>query len=336
MPIRPSTASDVSRLLGELSSMEVLRREMAVARLAVIGARAVTRLIEVAADEGSAPHARLAAVSALQAIADARALTLALELAANTGDLGLAAIGVLGAIARLKDPRAAKAFDRLAALAMNAAEEDGRRVAALNALEGVPEKHLQPIFNALAQDTSPGVQARATRRAAGEAVPLESLLERGLPDDPALAGAVVRDEADTAKLTTLRRAIDAVRERERSSPSAQQHAWAAVRGQVHQALAGRKSRLGLFDLRDTLAQATGTLPVGFLTAAAAIGDAGCLDSLASAWTSTAASERWWREHLADAFRAIVTREQLTRRHPVLKRILERHPQAGVLVGMARK
>jgi hypothetical protein len=45
-------------------------------------------------------------------------------------------------------------------------------------------------------------------------------------------------------------------------------------------------------------------------------------------------DRWWRDHLADAFDAIVKREGVTRRHVVMKRILERWPGAGVLVALA--
>jgi hypothetical protein len=47
-------------------------------------------------------------------------------------------------------------------------------------------------------------------------------------------------------------------------------------------------------------------------------------------------DRWWREHLAEAFRAIVAREALTRRHPALKLILERWPSTGVLVAAAKR
>ncbi len=78
------------------------------------------------------------------------------------------------------------------------------------------------------------------------------------------------------------------------------------------------------------------MPVGFLAAAAAIGDDACLEPLAAAWVNSSANDRWWRDHVAEAFRAIVAREHLTRRHPVLRRILERWPAAGVLVAAAKK
>jgi len=109
-----------------------------------------------------------------------------------------------------------------------------------------------------------------------------------------------------------------------------------VRGAVHQILASRSSRLALYDLRETLEQAKGPLPVGFLSAAAVIGDTACLTPLADAWVHTPADDRWWREHLADAFRSIVTREGLTRRAPALQKILAKWPAAGLLVAMAKR
>jgi hypothetical protein len=76
--------------------------------------------------------------------------------------------------------------------------------------------------------------------------------------------------------------------------------------------------------------------VGFLSAAAVIGDFSCLMPLARAWVESDQDDRWWREHLAEAFGAIVAREALTRRHPALKLILERWPSTGVLVAAAKR
>src|SRR5215471_4094712 len=91
----------------------------------------------------------------------------------------------------------------------------------------------------------------------------------------------------------------------------------------HVALAKQSSLLGLYDLREALERAIGPLPVEFLAALALIGDASCLEAIAIAHGRT--TDRWWREHLADAFQAIVRREQLTRRHAVLKKIQKRWP-----------
>ena len=39
-----------------------------------------------------------------------------------------------------------------------------------------------------------------------------------------------------------------------------------------------------------------------------------------------AKDTWWRDHLARAFREIVAREKLTRRHGALKKIEKRWPR----------
>jgi hypothetical protein len=105
--------------------------------------------------------------------------------------------------------------------------------------------------------------------------------------------------------------------------------WRAVRGAVHQALAARNSRLALYDLRDSLL-GTDRLPVTFLAAIEDIGDASCLEPLAAAYdASSRSSDMWWREHVASAFRAIVHREGLTRRHAAVKRVMTRWPEASI-------
>ena len=101
-----------------------------------------------------------------------------------------------------------------------------------------------------------------------------------------------------------------------------------LRGALHQALATRGSRLALYDLRDSLTSSE-RLPVAFLAALEDVGDASCLESLAAAYdVSSSGSDPWWRDHLATAFRAIVHREGLTRRHAVVKRAMARWPQAA--------
>ncbi len=56
-----------------------------------------------------------------------------------------------------------------------------------------------------------------------------------------------------------------------------------------------------------------------------IGDASCLEAIAAAHVK--ARDAWWREHLADTFRTIVTREKLTKRSPAVKKVEKRWPQA---------
>ena len=128
--------------------------------------------------------------------------------------------------------------------------------------------------------------------------------------------------------------MDHLRAREqRETDAARREEWRAVRGAVHQALAARNSRLALYDLRDSLLEPD-RLPVAFLAALEEIGDATCLETLAAAYDASSRSgDAWWREHVAAAFRAIVHREGLTRRHAAVKRAMARWPDAaGDLMG----
>jgi len=240
-------------------------------------------------------------------------------------------------VAREKDARGTRAFERLAATALSAGSPTAVRLAALAALDGQPEKLLKPIYEVLAKDPASKVVARATRHQAGAVEPLEALVALGLPADPAVVAAVAREDGERAPLATLKRAVEIVRSRQEQVVDAEaREQWAVVRGVLHQHLAARGSRLALYDLREALESATTHLPVGFLSAAAVVGDTSCLMPLARAWVDSAAIDRSWRDHLAETFGAIVTREKLTRRHAVLKQILERWPSAGVLVAMAKR
>jgi hypothetical protein len=324
--------------MAELVSGDAQRREMALARLAVIGSRATSALVSVANDATQRDDTRVAAFEALEAIGDGRAISAAITALGGTSEpVAVAAAGVLGRLAREKDARATRAFDQLAALALSSSAPAVTRLAALTALEGQPERLLKPIYQALAKDPASKVVARVTRRQAGAVESLETLVAKGLPSDPDVIAAVARDDGERAPLMALKRAVDAVRAREAQAPDAATRArWTVVRGVLHQHLASRGSRLALYDLREALESATGPLPVGFLSAAAVIGDASCLTPLARTWVESGQRDRWWRDHIAEAFGAIVAREALTRRHPALKSILERWPSAGVLVATAKR
>jgi hypothetical protein len=337
MPIHPSSASDVARLIDELVSPDPFRRDTAAARLAVIGSRAVSKLAALAGDAAVAISARAAALEALASIGDARAASVATPLVdAAEDEVAEAAIGVLAAAAHGTDARATAAFDRLAELALDRDAPVERRLAALSGLDGLPGRLLKRIYEALARDPASRLVARVTRKQSGVMAPLSDLVDGALPDDPALVMAIVREDAGDTPVTVLRRLIDAIRGRETRAREAERSQWLAVRGQVHQALGARASRIALYDLRETLEAARGPLPVGFLAAAEAIGDPACLPFLAAAWVASPADERWWRAHLAEAFRAIARREGVKRRHPVLKKVLARWPQAGVLVASAKR
>jgi hypothetical protein len=144
---------------------------------------------------------------------------------------------------------------------------------------------------------------------------------RDLPDDPnVLRQAIVR-EGGRAPLPSLLRVIEAVRVREGQESPSRRGVWMATRAAAHLALANRGSRLALYDLRESLESAEARLPVEFLAALSAVGDASCVEAVAAAHARS--RDGWWRAHLALAFRAIVTREGLTRRHGVIRKIVKR-------------
>jgi hypothetical protein len=103
----------------------------------------------------------------------------------------------------------------------------------------------------------------------------------------------------------------------------------STRAATHLALAQRKSHLALYDLRETMESSRERIPVEFFAAVTAIGDTTCLEPIATAYSR--AKDDWSRRQLADAFRAIVGREKLTRRHAVAKKIEKRWPGSWALL-----
>ncbi len=94
-------------------------------------------------------------------------------------------------------------------------------------------------------------------------------------------------------------------------------------------LALRGSRLALYDLRESLEGGPVRLPASFLAALHVLGDASCLEPLATVWGAAGADPSAdgarWRQQLAAAFKAIAQREKITKRHAQMKRIATRWP-----------
>lgn len=330
MTIRPSSSAEIRQLIAALGGADDVERETAVARLAVIGPRAVEHLLqEFSASSG---RARAGMLRALEAAADPRTLPLArASLQDGSAAVQAAAIAVLRAL--LSSPRSETsrdALDALVAVALDPARAAIVRVAAYEALRDLPGALRDPIREALAADPDPDVRARvagAAPRAADATWP-DAVAGR-LPASPAALKTALAAQRSTARLTDLQRLVDHLRSQEqRETDRARREEWRALRGSVHQALAARNSRLALYDLRDSVLDAD-RLPVTFLAALEEVGDASCLEPLAAAYDgSSRSSDTWWREHVATAFRAIVQREGLTRRHAAVKRTMARWPDAA--------
>ena len=333
MPIRPSANKEIAQLLEALGGADDVQREAAVARLSVIGERAVERLIRefpAATDPG-----KVGILRAFEALGDSRALLVTRD-ALRVDEAPLvqtAAISTLRAF--LSSPNhdtSRDALDTLMAVALDAGRPAGVRLAAFEALRDLPADLREPVRQKLSDDADPAVRAGVASEATlagrvGDEVIWRDAVEGRLTSPEALKRVLVAKRG-SARLAELQRLVDRLRAQEqRETTPSRREQWRAVRGAVHQALAARNSRLALYDLRDSLLDA-GRLPVAFLAAMEEIGDASCLEALASAYEASSRSgDPWWRDHVATAFRAIVHREGLTRRHAAVKRALARWPEA---------
>jgi hypothetical protein len=284
---------DVERLIAHLRAADPVAREAASAPLRLIGAAVVDRLAALIAGDADAA-ARAAAVSTLDGIDDPRVVPVAMQAIGDADPaVRLAAVTVLRSwIAR--EP-GTHVLEALTALALDRQQPNALRLAALDALSELPRHIVEPIL-----EHAPETPASF--------------------EDPAAARAWVAAHED-APLSQLHDAIAAIRDGERADPSARRRQeWAVARGAVHAALARRGSRVAHDDQRESFDAAQEPLPIDFLTAVTAIGDAMCLEPMARAWAAASPREKWWRQRLAEAAADIVHRTRLGGRSAVVKRI----------------
>ena len=331
MPIQRSSGAEIRQLIAALGGDDDTGREAAVARLAVIGPRAVEHLLQEF--PGATAGARAGMLRAMERLADPRALAPARAALADASmPIQTAAIGVLRALIPSAQTAVSRdAFDTLVAIALDRQRAAAVRLAAWEAMRDAAGDSREAVRRALADDPDPEVRRRA--ESPGQTVPAEEdvwrhALDGRLPASPPLLKSALAAYAGAARLTELQKLVDRIRAQEQEeTDAAVREEWRVVRGAVHQALAARNSRLALYDLRETLLTSD-RLPVAFLAAIEEIGDATCLDTIAAAYDASSRSgDTWLRQHLASAFRAIVQREALTRRHTALKRALARWPDA---------
>ena len=345
VPIKASSARQIETLIADLGSDHAAAREAAVARLTLVGARAVDRLL-LLLDSDASSVARAAALRVLEAIADPRALDPVLD-GLDAADATVACAAASAARVFLRGPRGNVAVDRLTTAVMDTTRNEEVRVAALRALGDLERSTLAPLLDALQKDPSDAIKAATKLTAKVDPVEVVTrAADRGLPQDPDELGEALTRAGAGLPLPLLLRVIERVREREAAEPAARRAEWTRVRGRVHVALAARGSRIALYDLRESLEAATSTtsisgpLPVEFLAALSTAGDASCLEAVAAAYARSRPStisqgpagrkgtggpgdNVWWRDHLADAFKTIVQRERLTRRHAIVKKIEKR-------------
>ncbi len=357
MVIKRSSGHEITDLVGALSATDRLQREAAVARLAIIGRRAVDPILAVLSAGGPA-YLTAAALQALEGIGDPRALPAAARWV-DDRDPAIAVAALAIARAHLRSSRAsvaAGALDVVTRVALDPGRPDAARLAALDALLDLPLRTVAPVLRRLGDDRSAAVRQRAlesvarrqkrptdagARSSGPDTHPMSAVAsspqapDGELPEDPDAARVFIADRGRRAALGVLHRQVEQARDRELAQKDEARRAeWRSVRAALHQALAARGSRVALYDLRDSFAEAHAPLPVGFLAAASAVGDADCAEAVASAYArAPTGGHDWWRQHLAIAFREIVRRERLTRRHATLRRIAHRFP--GLLEELLR-
>lgn len=329
MTIRPSSGAEVRQLIAALGAEDDVKRESAIARLAVIGPRAIEYLLQ---DFPTATgRAKTGILRAFEAAVDPRSLpTARAALLDGSAAVQTAAIGAVRAL--LGSPRAEiarDALDALVAVALDPSRIAAVRISAIDALKDLPADIRGPLDTKLAGDSDPDVRRRASAAPPRGSSRTWADAVAGQLSSPEATKTLLAGVRGTARLTELQHVVDHIRAHEQREPDpVTREEWRAVRGAVHQALAARNSRLALYDLRDSL-MGPERLPVAFLAALEEIGDDTCLEPLAAAYSASSRSgDPWWREHLATAFRAIVQREGLTRRHAAVKRTMARWPEAA--------
>ena len=343
MVIKRSSAGEIDALLADLCGNDDVRRESAIARLAVIGTRAVSGLTDVLR-RASSPRARLAALQALEGSPDSRVLDEALT--CLDGPETAVAVQAVSVVRKfLASSEGPRVIDRLAAIALAPAGHQALRLAALEALADMPARTVQPIWRQL-QDDADALIAHRARLVLGldEREPvslLDAAAEGTLPDDAERLKTAIAAAGVEAPLPTLHRLLEVLRGCEDSAHEKRAATeWRSVRAALHRVLASRGSTVALYDLRETIERASGRLPAEFMTALSVIGDKTCLDAVAAAYASSAASpvrDDWWRTELVRVFREIVRRERLTERHAALKQVRSKWPEAArALLGPPRK
>jgi hypothetical protein len=292
---------DIDRLIADLQSSDSIRRDAAVARLRILGNRALPRLTDLVAAHESAA-VRVLALDAIEGLDDVRVIEVAFD-ALRDGDIEVV-IAALGVLRRwVAEETGTRLLDAITAITVDRSRDARVRVAALAALSELPEHLVRPI-----RDQAPPPES------AGPSL-----------DDPVQVREWIQAYGAGATLSTLHELITRTREREHAESSSRLRSeWLQARGRAHQALAKRDSLVALYDLRETFEAATGALPQSFLSTAAAIGDATCLEPLARAWAA-AGKDLDWNHQLSTTAATIMRREKLTGRSAAVKKLRANFP-----------
>lgn len=305
MPIKRPL--EIDRLIDTLRGGTEAERAAAVARLRIVGARALDKLMTVFAD-ASAHEAQAAALDVIDASEDGRAPDIARR-ALQSGNDALA----MRAAAMLRPwvtrEAGTKTVEALVAVAADVTRSLAVRRAAAEALTDLSPALIDPLVRELV------ISPASPPLAAPDNVPRFG--------DPEAAREWLATHHD-APLSALHGAVTQMRsqgdEEERADVAEQ---WRMLRGKAHVVLAKRGSTVALYDLREAI-EAELPPALDFLLAVRMIGDESCLEPLARAWDRVDAGA-WARPHLVEAAQAIVQRCRLTSRSALVKRLRAKYP-----------
>src|SRR6185369_6125364 len=204
MPIRPSAGAEVRQLIEALGAADDVTRESAIARLAVIGPRALEHLL----NDFPAATARVRAgmLRVFEATDDARVLPLVrASLADASASVQSTAIGVLRALAASEQPKVARdALDALVAVALDSERIAAVRLTAIEALRDQPDVW-QPLKAKLAGDPDPAISGGAAAPPATPAGGWADAVAGRLPAAPAAVKRLLASSRASARLTELQR-----------------------------------------------------------------------------------------------------------------------------------
>lgn len=305
-----------------------MEREAATARLRVIGARAVEHLL--AALEGVSPSQRRLILPVLEDLPDSRVLPAVLPLARDP-ETSMAALTVVRQhLVGATESRRLSTVDALGVIATDKDLPLSARSLAAELLAGpLAKTPALPATKGRAGQQSPSVGDEGGTTARGAAEPraaepraaarlvLDEALAGRLPPSPDELRAALAREGEACSVAELQDLLGEIGQVERKTRDQIALEWAGVRAAVHVLLAARESRLGVADLRETIERWHDRLPMGFVVAIGEVGDADCLEAVAAAYER--AESEWVREQMVSAFRQVMRRHALTRRHAAVKR-----------------
>jgi hypothetical protein len=289
--IQRSSASEIAHLVAALGGegpASAMGRDAAVARLRVIGARAVPHLVAAWKSVGRRARAHGRAAGARRARRAAPRVgrprrPLRPEPACGRPPRTPPA----GCSTGLGDRTCSTSSRRWRSIPGN---RRAVRVTAVAVLHDLPRRLIAPILARLAADDDPAVRAAAHAEITPDDTPQAMLAEaaagRG-PSDPHLVLPGARRRGPAMPLPTLHRLVGTLRDREqRAGTPAAAHDWQQVRGATHTTCSPRAAAVS----RSTTcarrsAHHTAPLPETFVRALAALGDGETLDDLAAAFSA---------------------------------------------------